>query len=118
MKKYTIEELMKFRTIVGTQSWNKPYFIDEDGNVYNSKLKKLKPYLNIAGYYRVDLRNDGERYQWFIHKMMGNTFIKRCVYNELEVDHIDRDRTNNKLSNLRVVTKKENLENRVFKKGK
>jgi hypothetical protein len=50
-----------------------------------------------------------------IHRILALTFIDN-EYNKPYVDHIDNIRTNNKLINLRWVTKKENDRNRSLSK--
>lgn len=45
-----------------------------------------------------------------VHRIMASTFISGCIIG-LDVDHIDGNKTNNKLCNLRVVTRKENINN-------
>jgi len=44
-----------------------------------------------------------------LHTLVANAFLKECNYDK-EVNHIDFDRSNNKLSNLEYVTHRENME--------
>ena len=75
----------------------------------------VKPILNKqSGYVRVTL--NGEKY--YYHRILAKHFITNPE-NLQEVDHIDRDKTNNTLENLRWVNRSQNLKNRnVEKYGK
>jgi hypothetical protein len=47
-----------------------------------------------------------------VHRIVGNLFLPQPTCNEVEIDHIDRNPTNNHASNLRWVSKKVNINNR------
>ena len=67
-----------------------------------------KPSLNKRlGY--VDVKLNGHTYRY--HRILAKHFIPNPE-NLQEVDHIDRDKTNNALDNLRWVTRTENNSNR------
>jgi len=96
------------------------YLVYEDGRVFNKKRRKmLKPYLNLQnGYYQVDLCKDGERKVCRVNRLVAKAYIPNPD-NKPQVDHIDRVRTNNHVSNLRWVTESENQQNTiVFKNNK
>jgi len=86
------------------------YQISNFGNCKNvSTGLILKPGLR-SGYKFVNLWSDGDKGIKSIHKMVALAFIlnpenKRCV------DHIDHDKTNNNVSNLRYATDSENRQN-------
>lgn len=48
-----------------------------------------------------------------LHRLVYRSF-RGEVADGMQVDHIDRDRNNNRLSNLRCITAEENLSRRVF----
>ena len=83
------------------------YKIYDHGNVKNIITNKmLKPRINNRGYNNVDLYNIGKRTKP-IHRLVAEAFLenpddKRCV------DHIDRNKLNNHISNLRYATDSEN----------
>lgn len=51
---------------------------------------------------------EGKRYGFYLHRLLTN------APKGMEVDHIDRDKLNNKRENLRIVTSQENKWNRDF----
>ena len=89
------------------------YEISNFGNVRNKKTNKiLKP--NISkGYYKVDLCKNGKRTTKTIHKLVADAFLEN-LENKPCVDHIDNDRLNNNISNLRWATNKENSRNKIL----
>lgn len=62
------------------------------------------------GYLRYTLRKDGTKRNFLAHQLVARAFIPN-PYNRIYLDHIDTDKTNNHVSNLRWVTKKENSNN-------
>jgi len=79
------------------------------GNDFKSKDKILKQNLNSVGYLIVTLSKNGKPKSWQIHQLVAIVFLghKRCGY-KLVVNHKDIIKTNNKLSNLEIVTHRKN----------
>ena len=69
------------------------------------------------GYYRIALKSEGTSKTYRIHQLIANTFLDYNLKSKLVVDHIDNNRLNNKLKNLRVVEKNINAHNKKKKKG-
>mgnify|MGYP003641456340 CR=1 FL=1 len=94
------------------------YLIFRNGSVLSKGCKKngkppkfLKPMQNKNHkYLQVNLRYQGKRRMYAVHRLVAEHFIKNN-HNKPCVDHIDRNRQNNKISNLRWVTYKENTKN-------
>ena len=55
---------------------------------------------NGSGYKVVTLKNPNGVFTCLVHRLLGINFIEN-PNNLLEIDHIDRDKTNNNLNNLR-----------------
>ena len=87
------------------------YIIFEDGIIMNQFGKEMKPWENHDAYYQYSLSKNGKRKNFTLHRLLALTFIPNPD-NLPEVDHIDRDRSNNNLENLQWVTKLENLQNK------
>lgn len=87
------------------------YSIDRSGNVFSHISGKiLKPHPNHRGYLMVDLYKDGKVKKGVIHRLVAITYIPN-PNNLPEIDHIDTDRQNNNVNNLRWCTRKENCNN-------
>ena len=81
---------------------------------YN-KVKILSPSKNNHGYLSVVLCKDGICKNAKVHRLVANACIPN-LDDKPYVDHIDTDRTNNNVSNLRWVTAKENNDNELTNK--
>ena len=93
------------------------YAIEEDGRIWSYISQKyLKPYQNHNNYYVVDLYKDKVGKTTLIHRLLAEAFIPNPE-NKPYIDHIDRDRTNNSINNLKWVTHKENMWNLSVQKN-
>ena len=71
-------------------------------------------YTNKYGYTRRAVRIDGKRFTE--HHIIWYMFYRESVDKDLyQIDHIDRDATNNSINNLRLANRIENAANRVLK---
>lgn len=75
--------------------------------LYKGKIIKLKK--TNRGYLRVSLSKKGVISCFNVHRLVAKHFLNNYDEN-LTVDHIDCDKTNNVISNLRMVTLKENIQ--------
>lgn len=90
------------------------YEINEEGGVRNKRnLHILTPKINKYGYHEISLRKEGERKKyWFrIHRLVFEHYSSN-IQSNYEIDHIDHNKLNNHISNLRMVTSLENNLNR------
>lgn len=79
------------------------------------KEKIYKGYKVKNGYIYQTLLKNGKRKTFKLHRLVAETFIPNPD-NKPQVNHIDGDKENNKVSNLEWVTRKENL-NHAYKTG-
>lgn len=114
----------EWKNIPGFEGW---YKIKEDGTVKRMervviypdgheqtyKEKIIKPHVDSCGYLSVSLSKNGKKKDIRIHLLLMRTF--RPIKNERElklvVDHINRNRLDNRLENLRWTTQTVNVKN-------
>jgi hypothetical protein len=88
------------------------YSVSNFGNVRNNKTGRiLKPGINGNGYYNAMLYIDGKYFNKCIHKLVAESFIDN-PYNKHCIDHINNNKLDNNVRNLRYVTNQENCMNR------
>lgn len=77
---------------------------------YTKTIKgtKLKPSDNGIGYLQVRLKFGNKLLRKYVHRLVYETFVT-VLPEDKEINHIDHDKKNNSLSNLEVVTRKENI---------
>ena len=85
------------------------YKIDEDGNVWSDITNKfLKAGTDKDGYRYVVLTIDKKPYTKKVHRLVAECFLPNFCQN-LEVDHINDIRNDNRLCNLQMVTHQKNM---------
>lgn len=93
------------------------YYVTEDGHIYSLKSDKLlKEHFDKDGYKKVRLCSvDKEygRHTYSVHRLVMENFMPVENMHELQINHIDGDKTNNSLSNLEWCTCKENIRHAV-----
>lgn len=88
------------------------YFISESGKLYN-RSKKLKDSENTHGYITNTLRDKDNKLVPFLrHQIVAQVFLWDSYIEGSTVDHLDGNRHNNSLSNLRWATTSEQIDNR------
>lgn len=85
-------------------------FTTWDGRKRKAKLcaQALTLSTRDGGYPRVVIVEDGKRAYVSVHTLVAGAFLGPA--NGLDVNHIDGDKRNNRLSNLEYVTRRENLQ--------
>ena len=84
------------------------YQVSTFGNVRNVERNKLMRLTKKGGYHLVDLTNDEIRKPFRVHRLVAMAFIEN-LENKLEVNHKDKDKLNNCVTNLEWNTRKENM---------
>tara|TARA_R110000744_G_scaffold66655_1_gene136232 strand:- start:18 stop:458 length:441 start_codon:yes stop_codon:yes gene_type:complete len=86
------------------------YKVSNLGNIIGAKGSVLKPCKGKNGYLKVNVGKNSRT----IHQLVAETFLghKRDGTTTIVVDHINEIKTDNKLTNLRLVSNRENLSNR------
>lgn len=86
------------------------YEVSDLGQVRNKKTGRIlkQAHLN-TGYTFVSLRNNNKTHSYSVHRLVLETFDPRPNADQLDVNHKDWDKLNNKLDNLEWTTRKQNL---------
>lgn len=109
-ERYEVSNLGEVRRVRGKiltrNRWGEHYRTYEE--------HKLVPQLSASGYIVIGLRPPGgEKFRHFsIHRLVALAFIPNPT-NRPCIDHIDGDRQNNRVDNLRWCTLKENVNNPI-----
>lgn len=90
------------------------------GKNYKTKVilpeRQIKGSL-VKGYWVIGLWKKGKVHNQAVHRIIAKTFIPNPE-NKPQIDHIDGNRLNNRVENLRWVTDKENVNNPITLKRK
>ncbi len=90
------------------------YKISNYGDIYSLKIKKnLKNTINAGGYKTISLSNNNNKKNFLVHRLVYDTFNNITDLTKV-IDHIDRNKLNNHIENLREVTQTENYYNKEF----
>lgn len=127
MSKLKKEKLIAFKP----NRYKDRYFVSDNGIIYyttkcaknpKGELRPLTPSYNPSGYLCCKLSIGHCDYDFYrVHRLIYEAFNGSIPDydndgNKMDIDHKDRNKHNNKLSNLRLVTHSDNCKNRKRKK--
>jgi hypothetical protein len=85
------------------------YLLFEDGTLINKKNgRKLKPIDNPKGYKFYIINITGKQTTHLIHRLVYEKFVGK-IKKPLEINHKDGNKANNHISNLELVTHRDNI---------
>lgn len=92
------------------------YYGDKDtGLVYNENGRQMKCWINPSGYYYFKMYYDGAAHASSVHRFMWEQFNGE-IPKGLTIDHINNDKLDNRLENLRLTTNAFNSRRREYNK--
>ena len=87
------------------------YMVSNMGHIYSKTSGKILKPKTDRGYKRVKLCNNGTHKYLSVHRLVALAFIPNPE-NKRQVDHINQNKENNSISNLRFCTHTENQINK------
>jgi hypothetical protein len=94
------------------------YHISNTGKIKSLKFgkeKTLKNCVDSGGYYYAGLSKNNKRKFFRVHRLVGYAFLEN-VNNYPEINHIDKDKSNNNAHNLEWCTRQQNADHGYSKK--
>ena len=92
------------------------YAVSEEGLIIHKRTGRITQGNIDPGGYMKHMRVDNRQHQMrYVHRMIAERFLPKIDQLDIEVDHINRDKTDNRASNLRWVPRSVNDRNRIVK---
>ena len=107
--------LIENNNLVDIPNYEGIYKLDTElEKVYNTQTNKyLKNSLDKDGYYRVGLHKNKKETRYRIHRLCYTCHYPTEDISDYQIDHIDCDKTNNKIENLRKCSCSDNQSNKT-----
>jgi len=102
--------------MIEISDYEKKYAVSEDGKIFSldyrgtGEVRELSQRTIGKGYHCVNLCKDGKAKTVYVHRLVAQAFLDDYDP-DLDVDHIDMNKTNNHVSNLRMTTRSQNKQN-------
>ena len=114
MVKKPFKEISKLFVMEDWKNCIENYEVSNFGNIRrkmnNGEYKIIGGSIQNRGYKYFQLIRDGKRINYLIHQLVAKFFIGDRP-NGLVIDHIDRNKLNNNVNNLRYITQQDNSRN-------
>lgn len=88
------------------------YEVSDDGQIRNTETGRILKLQYINGYRAVYITRGGKTKGYLVHRLVAKAFLPAPDDGAVCVDHIDRDKLNNRVGNLRWCTASQNNCNR------
>ena len=89
------------------------YYASSDGEIYSTNRNRLMNFnLDKQGYLKVGPRKDGKQKITSVHRFVYECF-HGIIPDQMQIDHINHVKTDNRIENLRLVNRSENCRNRA-----
>ncbi len=92
------------------------YQADKEGNIFNDKGHQMKFWINPSGYYYFKMYHGNNKKQSIAVHRFVYEYFKGEIPSPLCIDHINTDKLDNRLENLRVTTNAFNCRRREYNK--
>ena len=94
--------------IVNVLGFDGLYCVTDEGRVFSLKTGNELRQIDYGGYLYVHLHSNGLSFNLRVNRLVLSSFTKKDIDERFVVDHIDCDKHNNRLDNLRLLTNGEN----------
>jgi len=122
---YLVKKNLSFKSLDGFKPiihYEDRYLIAEDAQIFSIVSNKFLKNKYVIGqnsdYISVGLTDSIKQTRYYLHRLVYCTYNNLPLNSDIIIDHIDQDKLNNNLSNLRVLTASDNSKNCVKKSSK
>ena len=115
-EKKTNRPIEYYKTNLPNEVWKEygNYLVSSYGRVRHAiKNNLLRPTIT-CGYYKVRLSNNGLAKDYMVHKLVWQLFSTSALSDNTVIDHIDGDKLNNNINNLREISLSENVKASLY----
>ena len=116
IKELIIEELYNLKVYVHSNGYIETCFHSDiriNGRIQNIRGKILKPSTDKDGYYRIVLTRKDKRKSYYVHRLVARAFLDNYS-KDLQVNHKNGIKTDNRIENLEMVTLQENIRHSII----